>query len=78
MTPKEILEKAFDSDLEVLHKAYESDIELAKNMNKDMKIIATAIWTALIDKGIVTFGEAQGYVKEAEKQAEPLKEESHE
>lgn len=76
MTPKEILKKAFDSDLEILDKAYESDKELLKLVKDSINITTTALWAVLIDKGIVTFEECQEYVKEVTKRVE--KEESHE
>ena len=47
MTPKEILKKAFDSDLEVLKKAFENDTELYTKILDLINIYTSIIWTAL-------------------------------
>lgn len=63
MNPKDILKEAFDSDIKVLEKAYQGDMELLEVMHKTVNALTTVIWTALIEKGIVTMEEWQEYMK---------------
>ena len=63
MSPKDILKEAFDSDVKILEKAYEGDRELLEYINKVTNALTTVIWTALIEKGIVTMEQWQEYMK---------------
>ncbi len=63
MSPKDILKEAFDSDLEVLKKAYEGDRELLQYINNIVNAFTSVIWSALIEKGIVTMEQWQEYSK---------------
>ena len=67
MTSEEILKEAFDSDVKLLNKAFESDRELLEIINKEICDQTTAIWTCLIDKGIIKIEEFKRYQEEAKK-----------
>jgi len=63
MNPKDILKEAFDSDIKVLEKAYQGDMELLEVMHKTVNALTTVIWTALIERGVVTMEEWQEYME---------------
>lgn len=63
MSPKDILKEAFDSDIKVLEKAYQGDMELLEVMHKTVNALTTVIWTALIERGVVTMEQWQEYMK---------------
>ena len=63
MNPKDILKEAFDSDIKVLEKAYEGDMEILDILNKTVNAYISTIWSALIEKGIVTMEEWQECMK---------------
>ena len=63
MNPKDILKEAFDSDIKVLEKAYKGDMEILEIVNKTVNAYISTIWSALIEKGIVTMEQWQEYTK---------------
>ena len=63
MSPKDILKEAFDSDIKVLEKAYKGDMEILEIVNKTVNAYISTIWSALIEKGIVTMEQWQEYTK---------------
>jgi hypothetical protein len=63
MSPKDILKEAFDSDIKVLEKAYQGDMEILEIINTTMNAYISTIWTALIERGIVTKEQWQEYIK---------------
>ena len=78
MDGEKILKEAFNSDLQVLEKAYKSDQELIETICNIITAQTTIIWTALIEKGIVTMEQWKEYNKIAkdlldEKEKEEIK-----